>query len=191
MVGFERPWWFAGGQAIDAFLGYQSRVHGDIDIACLRKDQIAIQRQLAGLDTWCADPPGSLRPWPEGELLPDSVHDIWCRESPHGPWRLQLMLDESDGDHWVFRRAPAIRRRFDELLVYRDGVPYLAVEVQLLYKAGRPGAPMPAKNQQDFDACLPHLDAVQRAWLASALQAAHPGHTWIGPLESSETPRNT
>jgi hypothetical protein len=182
------PWWFAGGQAIDAFLGHQSRPHEDIDIACLRWDQLALQRQLDGLDLWCAEPPGVLRPWRNGEWLDEPIHDIWCRESAETPWCLQLMLDQCEGDEWVYRRNEAVRRPFDTLVTMRDGLPYLAVEVQLLYKAKSAG--IIAKNQQDFEACLPLLEYGERQWLASALQTAHAGHPWLESLRFVTAPEN-
>ena len=184
------PWWFAGGQAIDGFLGYESRPHGDIDIGCLRWDQLAVQRQLDGLELWCAEPPEGLRPWRGGEWLDEPIHDIWCRESADSPWRLQLMLDQCEGEEWVYRRNEAVRRPLDTLITMREGVPYLAIEVQLLYKAGRPGAAMPAKNQRDFEVCLPLLDYGQRQWLASALQTAHAGHPWSEQLRFQEARTN-
>jgi hypothetical protein len=97
------------------------------------------------------------------------------------------MLDEAEGNDWIYRRNPAVRRPLESLIVRRGGEPFLAVEVQLLYKA--PGAVTVPKNRQDFEACLPHLDQIQRAWLASALQAAHPGHTWLGPLRFVNRPQ--
>jgi hypothetical protein len=188
--GFDRPWWFAGGQAIDAFLGYESRPHGDIDIACLRRYQLDMQRQLStGLELWCGDPPGSLRPWQHGEWLAEPIHDIWCRQSTDKPWCLQLMLDEADGDDWVYRRTPTIRLPLKQLVTMRSGLPYLAVEVQLLHKVGLPGSIMPAKNQQDFEACLPMLDSHQHEWLASALQAAHPEPAWLDRFRFGKDPR--
>ncbi len=191
LKGLDVPWWFAGGQAIDAFLGYTSRPHGDIDIACIRWDQLALQRQLEGFDLWCAEPPHGLRPWRSGEYLDEPIHDIWARESEYDPWCLQLMLDECEADEWVYRRNRAVRRPFDTLRTIRNGIPYLAVEVQLLYKAGRPGSAMPAKNQQDFEACLPLLDHAQRDWLAAALQTAHADHPWIEKLRFREAAPNT
>jgi hypothetical protein len=38
------------------------------------------------------------------------------------------------------------------------------------------------KDQRDFDRVLPHLDRTARAWLASVLEQAHPGHAWRGRL---------
>jgi hypothetical protein len=94
------PWWVAGGYAIELAVGRPIREHGDIDVMVLRRDQLHVQRVLDGWEWWAADPPGTLRPWARGEALPVGVHDVWCRPGPAGPWRIQVMLDESDGGDW-------------------------------------------------------------------------------------------
>jgi hypothetical protein len=114
---------------------------------------------------WAADPPGSLRPWTPGETLPGAVHDIWCRPSDDQPWRIQLMLDECDGDDWVSRRNPGIRRAIPSIgKVTENGLPYLAPEIQLFYKAGEPRL----KDEADFTAIRQLLTATQRDWLREA-----------------------
>jgi hypothetical protein len=168
------PWWIAGGWALDAFIGRQTREHGDVDVGVLRRDQAAVREHLATWDLQAADPPGRLRPWREGEIFPEAVHDIWCRTSKEAAWGLQLMLDEAEGDEWLYRRMPSVRRSLKSLVWHHDGVPYLSPEVQLLYK----GAQRSPKAEADFNACLPHLDGSQRSWLARALATAHPGHPW-------------
>ena len=179
LKGLRAPWWIAGGWAIDAFIGRETREHGDIDVGVLRRDQIVVQGALAGWDLQAADPPGSLRPWLLREVLPEAVHDIWCRPDKEAAWGLQLMLDEADGDKWVYRRNSGIVLSLSEL-VWRGygGVPYLVPEVQLLYKASRQ-SPV---NESDFEACLPLLEEEQRTWLGVALLIAHPGHPWIERL---------
>jgi len=39
MSDFKRPWYIAGGWAVDLYLGYVSREHGDIEILVYREDQ--------------------------------------------------------------------------------------------------------------------------------------------------------
>jgi hypothetical protein len=171
------PWLLAGGYAVELAVGRAFRPHGDIDVFLLRRDQLAAQRALAGWEWWAADPPGVLRPWSPGELLPSGVHDIWCRPTADAPWRIQVMLDESDGPDWVSRRDPLVRRPVESLR-HTDsfGIPYLAPEVQLFYKAA---APRP-KDVIDFDHLLPVLTTGQRTWLRSAIEDTYGEHPWAG-----------
>lgn len=145
----RQPWWIAGGYAVELAVGRAFRSHADIDVLLLHEDQLAAQHALAGWEWWAADPPGTLRPWSAGEILPPGVHDIWCRPGPDAPWRVQLMLDEARDGHWVSRRDPRVRRPLDTLgATTPEGVPFLAPEVQLHYKAKarRP------KDEEDFTA---------------------------------------
>jgi hypothetical protein len=170
------PWWIAGGYAIELAVGRAFREHADIDVLLLRRDQLAVQEALASWEWWAADPPGTLRPWERGEFLGHGIDDVWCRPSASAPWRIQIMLDEAEGDEWVSRRNPALRRPLGELGARSpDGLPYLAPEVQLFAKAHgtRP------QDEQDFAAVLPVLDAAQRRWLAEALEDSHP---WLSRL---------
>jgi len=170
------PWWIAGGYAIELAVGRAFREHSDIDVLMLRGDQLAAQELLAGWEWWAADPPGTLRPWAPGEILPARVHDIWCRPAADQPWRLQLMLDEhTPSGEWFSRRDPEIRRPVASIgAVGADGVPYLAPEIQLYYKAKSPRP----KDEADFAAVRPLLTAEQASWLRKVLVATYGDHPW-------------
>jgi hypothetical protein len=56
----------------------------------------------------------------------------------------------------------------------------LAPEVVLLYKASA----SQAKDEVDFAALRPMLDAAQRAWLAAALRLYQPAHSWLRRLKA-------
>lgn len=89
------------------------------------------------------------------------------------------MLDESRDGEWVSRRDPRVRRPVRTLgLVSPGGIPYLAPEVQLFYKAqeSRP------KDEADLDAVLPTLTAGRRRWLVRAITRAYGPHPWTGRL---------
>lgn len=182
LAGCGVPWWVAGGWSIDLRVGYQTREHADIDILFLRRDQHVVREHLAAWDVHAAEPPGSLRPWPVGETLPDQVHDIWCRRSPSGPWSLQLILDETEGDEWLFRRDHRVRRSIESLAgpTSSSERAVLSPDVQLLYKSRE----MRPKDDQDLSTMLPVLAAEERAWLSNALVAVSPGHPWIARLSS-------
>jgi hypothetical protein len=185
LAGLATPWWIAGGRAIELAVGRALREHSDTDVMVLRRDQLTVQDHLAGWwDLWAADPPGTLRPWRRGEELPEGVHDVWCREGPEGPkgpWRFQLMIDESDGEHWVSRRHPGVRRVLSELgRTTPGGIPFLAPEIQLFYKSKsrRP------RDELDFEAALPLLDPLARRWLDEAIALLDPAHPWRARLSA-------
>ena len=173
-------WWVAGGWAIDLLVGRQTRPHADFDVLVLRPEQHVVRSYLQDWDVHAADPPGTLRPWPIGEVLPSSVHDIWCRREPSAPWAFQLMVDDVDGDDWLFRRDNRIRRPVTTLFgrASRPGLPVLAPEVQLLYKSGA----LREKDIDDFVIAAPHLAEEERNWLRDALRTTQPDHEWIGRL---------
>ncbi|HSZ51263.1 MAG TPA: hypothetical protein VK801_06805 [Caulobacteraceae bacterium] len=179
--GAPFSWWLAGGYAIERFIGQPFRPHADIDVLVLRRDHDALRRHLSRWDCWAADPPGRLRPWPLNEALAQPIHDIWCRRAPDVPWSLQLMLDESEGEDWRSRRNPAIGRPIAELgAPDAAGIPLLAPEIQLFYKAK---APRP-KDEIDFAVAAPLLAPAQSAWLRWAIETTHgPAHPWLQKLD--------
>jgi hypothetical protein len=176
----EFPWWLAGGHAIEHVVGRTLRKHNDIDILVLRRDQAEVRDLLDGFECWIADPPGRLRLWAHGEILPRSAHDVWCRQRGSRSWSLQLLFDEADGEDWVSRRDVRVKRPINKLNcvgVYR--IPTVVPEVQLFYKAKRPRP----KDQIDFETTVPLLGNEQRAWLAKSISLAYGAdHSWVGRL---------
>lgn len=175
--GFRQPWFFAGGWAIDLFLGRVTRDHEDIEIAILRDDQGEIHRYLIG---WELDKvvQGTREPW-RGERLDLPVHELHAT-GPGG--RLEILIDEGAGDLWRFRRNLAVTRPLARVgLRTREGIPFLAPEVVILYKAKDPRP----RDEQDFAAVLPELDDERRRWLGDALRVCHRGHPWIARLAVS------
>ncbi len=63
MARFERPWFLAGGWAIDLFVRRVTRPHEDVEIAILREDQARIRDYLEGweLDKVVKAPEGGRR----------------------------------------------------------------------------------------------------------------------------------
>ena len=181
--GVDASWWIAGGWALDLHLGRQTRPHHDIDVLVLRRDLPAVRERLRSWDLHAADPPGAgvLRPWPESEELPAPLHDVWCRPTPTSPWALQLMVDDTDGADWVYRRDDRIHRPVSQLAgpASTDGRPVLAPEVQLLYKSRTPRP----KDVADFHLVVSALDVRQRNWLGDALTTVDPEHDWLAALQ--------
>jgi hypothetical protein len=112
---------------------------------------------------------------PDGPV-PQRANGLWCRPAGAEEWSMELLLDEREGEDWVFRRCRAIRWPVATLaLSDSGGISYLRPEIQLLYKAKahRP------KDDADLVALLPHLDEQARNWLATALGSWKPDHPGI------------
>lgn len=178
MRRYPAAWCIAGGWALDLFLGRRTRAHTDVDVAVLRRDQIAVREHFRGWEMLkVAD--GALVPWAEGEWLAAPIHEVHARRTEIDPRAVELLLDEAEGDEWLFRRDPAVRLPLGRAILRDpDGIPHLAPEIVLLYKAKAPRE----HDQHDFAAALPMLGAERRAWLRRALAAAHPAHPWIARL---------
>jgi hypothetical protein len=89
------------------------------------------------------------------------------------------MIADTRDEEWLFRRMPTISRPMATIGDRTpEGIPYLAPEIQLLYKAKglRP------KDEADFQSALPALQQERRAWLRDALAQVHPEHPWLERL---------
>jgi len=172
------PWRVAGGWAIELAVGQAVREHDDVDILVLRRDQEHVRAVLGDWDIVVADPtPGNntLRSWGSNEIIRSPLNCLWCRRRVDQPWSLEVLLDEADGDTWVSRREPRIRRPVASL-GWRTaaGLPVLVPEIQLFYKSKNTRS----KDNDDFEAVLPHLKPEQREWLDGALAISNPEHSW-------------
>lgn len=181
MNDFPHSWCIAGGWAIDLFVNRISRLHKDVDIAIWRNDQLAIRTYLMNRD-WTLQKAmnGQLLPWIDGEFLELPVHTIWCRNAHAQPNFIEILFNECNEQHFLFRRELSITHSRENAIVkLESGLPLLAPEIVLLYKAKNASN---QKNQSDFEVALPHLRLDQRTWLKTALSKVHPEHEWIDKL---------
>jgi hypothetical protein len=175
------PWWIGGGWAIDLFLDETTRAHHDLDVGIFRANERDVRRLFTDWEFASAHA-GRLDPLPLDETCPPISHSIWCRPAGADEWVLELVLEESEGSEWVFRRNPRIRRSKNSVSIpSNSGLPILAPEIELLYKsrAIRP------KDAHDFSVVAPRLSREACAWLREALAVVAPGHPWIEELRSA------
>jgi hypothetical protein len=165
------PWWISGGHALDLHLGRTWREHEDTDIGVVRHDLGTFHGLLAGWDLHVAAA-GQLTRW-RGEPLELARHqnNVWCRLSASGPWVLDVTIGEGSPERWIYRRDPSVQVPW-AMAVLRTarGIPYLAPELQLLYKSKG----LRAKDEVDAAEVIPSLDARQRDLLSRVLDADHP-----------------
>lgn len=177
--GVDFPWWIAGGWALDLFAGRQTRAHNDIEIAVFRADVEKIRARLAGWELSVAEN-GTFTAWTAGAPLPASAHELWCRERGHDAWQLEILVEEREGDRWVYRRDHRIGVHVRDLGRFsNDGIPYIRADVQLLYKSKHSRG----VDESDLIAALPRLDAYQRATLSAWIGASDPTHRWLARLK--------
>jgi hypothetical protein len=176
LEGIDVPWAVIAGWSLDLFRGEQTREHEDLEIGIPEQAFAAVREALAGLEVLAIVDGKAVEA--TGETLAVS-HQTWVREPETGLWRLDVIREPWDGDTWICRRDPRIRRPRAELIARTaDGIPYQRPEIALLFKAKRTRD----KDRADFDAVFALLDADARAWLRGALELAHPRHEWLREL---------
>lgn len=148
-----------------------------------RGRQVVIAREaFPALRAAC--PELSFHPAGDGQVSDDaarlaSTWQTWGLDGTVGLWRIDVMREPWSEEDWVYRRDARIRRPLnDAIAVDAHGIPYLAPEIVLLFKAKRTSE----TDERDLAAALPGMDARQRAWLAAALELERPGHAWLSRL---------
>jgi hypothetical protein len=173
----EAPWGFAAGWALDLFRGSITREHEDVEIAIPADSFDSIRAALAPYEF---DVVGAGRRWPLADLRAfQFMHQTWLRDPDTGAYRLDVFREPHDGDIWICRREPSIRRPYSQVLRRTPtGLPYVAPEIVLLFKARHARL----KDEADLEGTLPLLDPESLSWLRSALELVHPGHAWLARL---------
>lgn len=175
MSDFDRPWFIAGGWALDLFLGAQSREHEDIEIALFRKDQKYLRNFLKNHEFKKVSD-GELQTWGDEYLYPP-IHELYAIKRGH---LLEILLNESKGKSWVFRRDTKIIRPKDHIWhTTKDNIPYLSPEIVLLYKVKNTRE----KDYIDFLAVKEYLNNEQKKWLKSSIQVHDSNHIWAKLLD--------
>jgi len=164
-------WWISGGLALDLFVGRSWRAHGDTDVGVLRRDVSRLRTVMKSWDIQVAAA-GILSIW-RGQVLDPEEHEnnLWCRKDPLQPWCLDVTIGEGDEERWIYRRDPQISAKWKSaVLNSSEGVPYLAPEIQLLFKS----KDIREKDDTDAREVIPLLDAKRQAWLFCRLPPDHP-----------------
>lgn len=177
MAGIATPWCVAGGWALDLFHGRQTRAHADIEIAIPAAGFPEVRSCFPG---YVFDAAGGGRIWEDA--APDvlvAVHQTWLRDPATGAYLLDVFREPHNGGTWICRRDDRIRFPYSDIIQHtQHGIPYLAPELVLLFKAKHARQ----KDQSDFDATVPHMTPQQRDTLAELLARVHPGHRWLADL---------
>ena len=195
-------WAVCGGYALDLFLNCQTRKHGDIDICVFERDRECITefmlskdwrvfqflgqgkvRPLSGGDA--SDPGRNLMCIKEGcrlvQFYPCEEKDVLLHAFFHtGIERLdylEFLFNDIQDNQFVFSREVSLMRDIHKAILYNNGIPSIAPEIALLFKASETDNP---EYQRDYALTLPHLGEEQLHWLHDGLRKRYPqGHPWI------------
>ncbi|WP_119674086.1 nucleotidyltransferase domain-containing protein [Deinococcus sp. RM] len=181
LAPLDAPWMIAAGYALDLQLGHTARPHDDLDVVVPRDAQAQLPDLLRG---WRLDTPMDGTYQPYAAPLEAPHHQIHARHPTlHGVLMLDLLLTDLSQGTWHYRRDPRITLPLSRARkVSPEGLPYLAPEAVLLFKAGTAGRDPRGKDEADFQRVHPTLDAAARAWLREALTLTGPDHPWLRGL---------
>jgi hypothetical protein len=185
IAGFDRPWWVVGGWAVEVATGFQ-RPHEDLDVSLLACDVPAFVEFVRGRWHVWNNVGGVLHPLGERwSTVEEPGSQLWLRADASSPWVVDMPLTPDVAGDWSHKHLPGQVAPVEEVTwIADDGIRYLRPEIVLSYKARlrRP------KDEPDFEATLPLLDADRRAWLAEALRHLAPDHPWRSRLDAGPSP---
>jgi hypothetical protein len=195
MSTFSAHWAFCGGWAVDAWLGRQTREHGDVDISIFDVDQGALFEHLSsGWELIAHDPnvpDDTAEPWTGRRLdLPAHVHarrrgtgDVVTDRlnSPNDAgFGLDIQLGQLAGDDWLVSVEPHIAVPAADCAEKSSwGLPAVVPEILLAFKA----LELRPRDDADFDALGPRLAGAQRETLQRWLRLIDRGHPWLEALQ--------
>lgn len=193
----QADWAICGGFALDLFLNRKTRRHSDLDVCVFEPDREAVCAWILqhSWNVFEFQGQGLLRPiyakntsigghnlmcvrdcdcdLVEFGLGPDGLYDY--RFDYRGIVELnyvEFLFNQAQDGYFVFGPQSEVRRDLKKAILQRDGIPYLAPELALLYKSQRPDQ---AKFREDWDRTAPCLDEEQREWLRGALASCNQG----------------
>ena len=87
-----------------SLLGKQSRAHGDLTLR-IRRDVAMVLAELSSWKIFEAKN-GTLIRLGADATPRSAVNSLWCRPIGATLWTVEVLLDESLGDDWCYRREP-------------------------------------------------------------------------------------
>lgn len=169
-------WILAGGIALEQFLGYMYRPHGDIDIIIKREDQSLLKNFISPDRIFVADGQGHLLPYQSDTYYDHPIQDIWILDETQTSWCLQIMLIDVQNCLWIYKRNTQVQLPYRDIFFEKDRLNIIKPEIQLLYKSKS----IRDKDQLDFEKVLPQLTASAKQWLQDSLTICYgDNHPWL------------
>lgn len=195
-------WAFCGGYALDLFLDREIRKHGDIDICVFEVDRNKIPNYMLsnewnvyqflgggrvrslgiddvsdhGRNLMCVKEGCKLVKFYASEEDKVSGYDFYHTGIERLDY-LEFLFNHSQGTEFVFSRELNITRDMQKAILYNNGLPYIAPELALLYKASKADNPA---YQCDYAMTITYLNDEQLCWFYKSMEKLYPqGHPWL------------
>ncbi|MCE4956286.1 nucleotidyltransferase domain-containing protein [Macrococcoides caseolyticum] len=157
-------WILAGGHALDQYVGYESREHGDLDILIDIKYLSDALSYFNNFNIFLARN-GKLKKYNMNQVF---VNDsLWISKNAKSPFILQILFFESANDNWIYKRNKSIKLNKDKIYFISDDIKILNPEIQLLYKMA--SHLVRKKDIDDYNLVYPQLSSNQQDWLNRCL----------------------
>lgn len=178
MKNFKKPWFIAGGWAIDIALGKVTREHHDLDICIFREDTEDVIRYFRDWDIKVAVP-GEHR-LVDYEQLSDLSLPRYCLHLFRDKDFIEILLTERREDKVLFRKNENITMHMNDFARKdRAERPYVNPVWQILFKSLHPRE----KDTEDFCNYLTVMNDQQKLWLTSGIRMMKPNSAWLEKLE--------
>jgi hypothetical protein len=203
--GFD--WYVCGGGAIDVFLGKQTRIHKDLDIAVFWEDRNSIIALMlaTGWRVFEACGGGVIhelfdkqQPFEKRNLFCFTANENRCRLEPMGGDRyrfglekkeqndftyVEFLFNQRDYEYFYLPGNASVKRNLNKALLESNKIPYLAPEIVLFYKSSYLDSSDASDHNHDFDLTLPLLDEEKKEWLRESLEKEYANkHVWLQRL---------
>lgn len=204
MKPLQVEWAICGGDAIDLFVGKDTRLHKDIDIAVFWEDRKVIIQYFLNNEWQIFEPDhGLLREITSLDNDLRTEDNLWCikkdcdsynivlhhdhfyeitikREHQNKLDFIELLFNRRENGKFIYKRNKDIQ--LENYVQYtKNKIPFLAVEMVLLYKSNyiqfldRKDMKDTVENyRHDFRVALPLLSEIQKEWLKNALTISYP-----------------
>lgn len=210
MAAFPGWWALCGGWAADAWLGRQTRDHGDIDIAVFFDEERKLFEFLRDWNVVAHDgaKPADSEPWDGRKLVRRS--DVAAHLHARGPgeenrealllWvtpphkqlrddrNIEFVFNERERDEWLLNVESRFAVPIPAVVAPSPwGLPAVRPEIIAFYKAtayfGNERLWNRPHDLADFELLLPVLDTDARSWLRESIASLHADHPWLPQLE--------
>ena len=146
ICGKFKNWILCGGHSVAVYTGSDTREHGDVDIGVFRSELNECLSAI-GPDVVYLCVNGGHVAW-NGDLVPESVHDIWVCDKERNNWILQIMVYDDDGDLVFYRRDRSISWSKESHSIPVGDIRILNPFITFLFKSNRKG--LEAKEKHDL-----------------------------------------